>query len=114
MVKNVGEKALAGLQDFEKSGVVLNGNLMRTCFEGLVDHGDQHEVFERAARMSDKKTAAVLKDICGELKTARYWTWVIMHPELTTEFVHVSKRVLPLFMLCSMLSFLCIYSKQSR
>lgn len=65
------------------------------CLEGLRDPADFHEVVGVMTDERIKPTAMRLKAEVTRICRARWWTWILQHPKLTTEDVHPSKRMTP-------------------
>ena len=55
------------------------------------------EDFDRVTGLMDpglaKPTVARLRSITRDVLTARYWKWVLLHPELPDDMIHASRRV---------------------
>ena len=93
VIWTVGDKAIEALLRLEAAGVVLKAGTLRACFEGLVVPSDQTAVFNSVLEYNGKPTASYLKDTAKQVRKARNWCWLILHPDLPDNLVHPSKSM---------------------
>ena len=86
------ERGVRMLRSMEEHGCRLSGGVMRVFEPVLVP-----EDFDRVTGLMDpglaKPTVARLRSITRDVLTARYWKWVLLHPDLTDDMIHPSRRV---------------------
>ena len=86
------ERGVRMLRSMEEHGCRLSGGVMRVFEPVLVP-----EDFDRVTGLMDpglaKPTVARLRSITRDVLTARYWKWVLLHPELPEDMIHPSRRV---------------------
>lgn len=93
-IQRLDEEAIETLVIIEKAGVHLNPGLLRGCVEGMVVPEDLEHWASAVRGCQGKMSAPNLKKFSSEIVRARWWQWVLYHPELQNEgLVHPSRGV---------------------
>ena len=96
VIITAGERAVRCFERLQDAGLDLNAGLLRSCFEKLVLKEDVDAVLAKLESGTVKPTAALMTTMCKEATERRFWSWALMHPDLTDDMVHTSRRMLRL------------------
>lgn len=63
------------------------------CLEAMYDAADFQELATSMRDESVKQTSSRLRSECARIVRARWWKWILMHPELKDNQVHAERSV---------------------
>ena len=63
------------------------------CLEGMYVPQDYLDLTRELANEELKLTASRVKELATTIIRRRHWSWVLLHPELTAQDIHPSRRV---------------------
>ena len=64
------------------------------------DPADYSELLNTMIHESTKCNLAQMRQVAGEILQRRYWLWVLCHPQLGADYIHPTRRVPSLLLLC--------------
>ena len=91
LILHTGAEGLTMITHMEGGGDRVTGNSFR-ILEGIYVPEDYVKIVDKV-RSGDAITTARMREIATEVLSERWWTWVLLHPDLPDDKVHPSRSM---------------------
>ena len=91
LILHTGAEGLKMIEHMEAGGDRVSGNSFRVM-EGIYVPEDYTKIVEKV-RAGDNVNTSRMREVATEVLTERWWSWVLLHPDLPEDKVHPSRRV---------------------
>lgn len=108
-VTQCGQQCISVLERLEKQGKITGYSLK--ALEPLVVPEDWTRVASMMLMEEHKCTVSRLREVATSVIRERWWTWILLHPELTEVYIHPSRSMYPSSSLPSL--FVCLIERNT-
>ena len=91
IVAEMEDRAIDMIKNMETAGSVTGATFRP--LEGLVVPSDMMKVIQYMSPDMGKPTASRLRQVAAEVLSARWWKWVILHPDLPEDKICKERRM---------------------
>ena len=96
LLNHQGSRAIRMIEEMER--VAPNRKLTGHNFkvlQGISVPEDFHSIVTAMIDSTQKPTTDRLRQVATEIKQARWWEWMLQHPQLTDKYIHPSRSMCP-------------------